>query len=191
MVGIQPELVEDIILVGSNMGYDYQAGSDLDIHIQLDKDKIGCDEEFVDQYFRLTKKDFDANHDIRFYNIPVEVYVEDVDDPYPKGAGRYSLFEDEWESEPTKDLPDPNSREIRMKVRTLTNEVQDLIDDRVDVSVMKKVRDKIRESRSNGLNSYGLSSQANVMFKELRNNGIIKKMKDYIVFRTDRELSLF
>ena len=173
------------------MGYDYQTGSDLDIHIQLDKDKVGCDQDFVDEYFRLAKKDFDATHDIKFYSIPVELYVEDVDDPYPKGAGRYSLYFDEWESEPTKDLPDPNSREIRMKVRTLTNEIQDMIDDRVSVSIMKQMRDKIRKTRSDGLNTYGLSSIDNVIFKELRNNGSIKKMTDYITHRVDRELSLY
>ena len=31
------------------MGYDYQEGSDLDIHIAVDKDQIGCDEEFLDE----------------------------------------------------------------------------------------------------------------------------------------------
>ena len=92
--------------------------------------------------FRLAKKEFDSIHDVQFYGIPVEVYVEDENDPSPMGAGRYSLFNDEWQSEPTKDLPDRNSRKVRTKVRSITNEVKDLIEDRVDIRILKTVKGK-------------------------------------------------
>ena len=191
MIDLNPDLVEDIVVTGSNTGFDYRDSSDFDIHLVVDKDQLNCDEEFVDEYFRLAKKNFDTEHDVTFYGVPVELYVEDVNDSPPSGAGRYSLFENEWLQKPTKDLPDENSSEVQMKVRTLSNEVDDLIADRVDVSHMKKMSDKIRHMRTKGLSRSGMSSVDNLIFKALRNNGTLQKIKNYITFRTDRELSLF
>jgi hypothetical protein len=43
------ELIEDIVLTGSHAGYNYTPFSDIDIHIIIDKNKLGC-ENLIDDF---------------------------------------------------------------------------------------------------------------------------------------------
>ena len=68
--------VKDIILVGSNVSYNYTKDSDLDIHIIADKDKLDCDSELYTLLYGAYRSLFNKNYDITIKGIPVEIYVE-------------------------------------------------------------------------------------------------------------------
>lgn len=56
--------VKDIILVGSNVSYNYTKDSDLDIHIIVDKDKLDCDPELYTLLYGAYRSLFNKNYDI-------------------------------------------------------------------------------------------------------------------------------
>lgn len=68
--------VKDIILVGSNVSYNYTKDSDLDIHIIVDKDTLDCDSEIYTLLYGAYRSLFNKNYDITIKGIPVEIYVE-------------------------------------------------------------------------------------------------------------------
>ena len=68
--------VKDIILVGSNVSYNYTKDSDLDIHIIVDKDKLDCDPQLYTLLYGAYRSLFNKNYDITIKGIPVEIYVE-------------------------------------------------------------------------------------------------------------------
>ena len=68
--------VKDVILVGSNVSYNYTKDSDLDIHIIVDKDKLDCDPELYTLLYGAYRSLFNKNYNITIKGIPVEIYVE-------------------------------------------------------------------------------------------------------------------
>lgn len=68
--------MKDIILVGSNISYNYTEDSDLDIHIIADKDSLDCSEEVYNLLYGAYRSLFNKNYDITIKDIPVEIYVE-------------------------------------------------------------------------------------------------------------------
>ena len=68
--------VKDVILVGSNVSYNYTKDSDLDIHIIVDKDTLDCDPEIYTLLYGAYRSLFNKNYDITIKGIPVEIYVE-------------------------------------------------------------------------------------------------------------------
>ena len=68
--------VKDIILVGSNVSYNYTKDSALDIHIIVDKDKLDCDPEIYTLLYGAYRSLFNKNYDITIKGIPIEIYVE-------------------------------------------------------------------------------------------------------------------
>lgn len=68
--------VKDIILVGSNVSYNYTKDSDLDIHIIADKESIKGNLELYTLLYGAYRTIFNKNYDITIKGIPVEIYVE-------------------------------------------------------------------------------------------------------------------
>ena len=68
--------VKDVILVGSNVSYNYTKDSDLDIHVIVDKDKLDCDPELYTLLYGAYRSLFNKNYNITIKGIPVEIYVE-------------------------------------------------------------------------------------------------------------------
>lgn len=68
--------VKDVILVGSNVSYNYTKDSDLDVHIIVDKDTLDCDPEIYTLLYGAYRSLFNKNYDITIKGIPVEIYVE-------------------------------------------------------------------------------------------------------------------
>ena len=68
--------VKDIILVGSNVSYNYTKDSDLDVHIIVDENKLDCDPELYTLLYGAYRSLFNKNYDITIKGIPVEIYVE-------------------------------------------------------------------------------------------------------------------
>ena len=59
-----------------------------------------------------------------------------------------------------------------------------------DLATLKKMKDRIKGMRDSAIQKAGEFSVENLVFKELRNRGILDKMTDHIRNLQDKKLSL-
>jgi len=169
--------LEDIILVGSSANYNWTKLSDVDLHLLIDFSQVKDPQLFKD-YVDSKKNEFNDKYDLKYKNHPVEVYVQDVDEPNA-AQGVYSLLRDEWVKIPKKeDIEVPDS-EIDKKAEPLMNQIDDLIADNATTPEdVKDLKSKIRRFRKSGLEAEGEYSLENLAFKKLRYNGYLEKLSD-------------
>lgn len=183
---IPKEAVKDVLLLGSSAGYNYTSFSDIDLHIVVDYDRVHKDCPVVQGYLFAQKSLFNKEHDITIYGIPVEVYAESTKDK-TQSNGVYSIKNGKWISEPKQIRPDEeNDTAIRAKY----NELQKAILDTNAQDEAQSILDKVYKMRKAGLESGGEFSVENIVFKKLRDNNLLRKLKDQIKISFDKELSL-
>jgi predicted nucleotidyltransferase len=69
--------VKDVVLVGSNVNYNYGPDSDIDLHIIADTSDYSNDmANLLDKTYNAYKTLFNQKYDLTIYEIPVEIYVE-------------------------------------------------------------------------------------------------------------------
>lgn len=71
--------LKDVKLVGSNCSYNYNDKSDLDIHLVMDTKSLKCPDNLYPLLYSAYRSIWNKNHDIDFYGIPVEIFVETDD----------------------------------------------------------------------------------------------------------------
>ena len=182
-IEVEVELtVQDIILTGSNASYNYTKDSDLDIHIIADTSKIEDTLNLHKVVYNAYKSAFNKKFEIELNKVPVEIYVETQDTPLVSN-GIYSVMNDEWVKEPTKDdIPEVDQEAIDKafkpwedRYNTLLNKITD---DTEDESEIDKFIDELYELRTKGLAGEGEYSIENLVFKEMRNNGYLDNLKE-------------
>ena len=89
-LGISSLKVEDITISGSSAAYTYTPHSDLDLHILVDFDKLP-DDEVYQELFNAKKTLYNDTHDIKVHGVPVELYVQDSNQPVVS-LGEYSIL---------------------------------------------------------------------------------------------------
>lgn len=188
---IPSNLVEDILLVGGSAGYNYTDKSDIDVHIVLDRAKLG-NRSLVDELLQTKKSLWGLQHHIRVAGLTVEGYAQDKLEEAPKSQGIYSILNDVWlrkpELPPTLDFL--NTPSFHSKVQSFMDRIDHLIDSNASSDNFKKLKDKIKEMRTSGLQKGGEYSHENYTFKTLRDLGYLDKMTDYVRNRQDKSLSL-
>ena len=98
--------IDDIILIGSNVSYNYTKDSDLDIHIVANTETLKCPENITNALYSAYRSLFNKKFDIDFYGIPVELYVE-TENSARVSNGVYSVKTDSWIKEPElTDIPE-------------------------------------------------------------------------------------
>lgn len=166
--------IVDIILTGSSANYNWTDYSDIDIHLVIDF-KTLSDIDSWRSFFSDKKKKFTDEYKISYKGKPLELYVQDVNEPHIS-SGVYSLLRSEWVIKPVYNKVDIDDEEIMMKAQPIMDEI-----DSINGSSPKEVqrlKDKIKRLRQNGLENGGEYSIENLAFKELRNSGYLKKLYD-------------
>ena len=178
---VPDKAVKDIVVVGGNANYNYTKYSDLDLHIVVDKSKIpDCDEEILDEYLKDKKTLWKLTHDVKMYGVPVEIYIQGLDETYGKDQGVYSLMKNKWIQKPVKTKFNPSDPVVKRKVADLKHKIEYLMGHRVDKpEILNDFKEKIRIMRQNAVRKGGEFSTENLAFKELRNLGLIDKFSDY------------
>jgi predicted nucleotidyltransferase len=174
--------VQDIILTGSNASYNYTKDSDLDIHIIADTSKIEDTLNLHKVIYNAYKSAFNKKFEIELNKVPVEIYVETQDTPLVSN-GIYSVMNDEWVKEPTKDdIPEVDQEAIDKAFKPWEKRYKALVDkitdETEDESEIDKFIDKLYELRQKGLAEEGEYSIGNLVFKEVRNNGYLDNLKE-------------
>jgi len=186
---IKPEAIVDIILVGGNANYNYTDFSDIDLHLVIDTDKMpNC--KMLEDYLKDKKQLWGLVHNISIYGHDVELYAQDKSVAYTMGQGVYSIKNDQWLVHPKKEFPNLADPAITSKVDQYKQKINTLIDSNADDAAFESLKKKFREMRTAGLKQAGEFSTENLVFKELRNQGYLDRMVNYINSRKDKELSL-
>ncbi len=175
--------LKDIKLTGSLANYNWSKFSDFDLHLVLDFSDVDDDEEFVRNYFMAKKGIWNDAHNITIYGFPVEVYVENEGESHT-ASGLYSILNDKWIVVPKKKEVMIDKDDISTKAKdyiSQTEDVQDLYDEgkyEEVITKVDKIKERLRNMRSSGLEKGGEYSVENLAFKVLRRADIISQLND-------------
>ena len=182
----------DVLITGSLANYNWSEYSDIDLHILLDFKEIYDDTELLEDYFKAKKDLWNNDHEnLTIYGFPVEVYVEDTADP-PQSAGKFSLFKNEWITEPT-DLSDAKLNEdfIKTEAAKIMTKIDDLRVSKEDPKVIYNKCDRLfeymKDVRKKGLETDAAEmSSGNIIWKVIRRSGYIERLVDIMVDAYDK-----
>lgn len=186
--------VSDVIdaeLVGSNVSYNYTDNSDLDVHLVVNMEAVSCDPALFQLACNAERSNFNKNYNITIKGIEIEMYVEDVK-ASTASNGIYSLYKDEWIKFPQKiTVPNYDSDEeyiaLLDKWKSLAETVLG------SANEAQQVQDYINNLynlRRTSIMTDGEFGKGNLVFKEIRNLGLLDKLKERQYELSSKELSL-
>ena len=182
------DIIEDIVLTGSHAGFNYTPYSDIDIHIIVDKSKLGC-ENLIDDFLFDKKKIFGEKHKITINDRDVEVYAQDMNEKLPKNEAVYSLLHDKWIIEPSKEKKELSDTKLIKKARYYRRLLKRLIEEG-NIKKIIDFKNKLKKMRQSGLNREGEFSVENIVYKDLRNRNLLEKLDDRLNYLIDRRFSM-
>ena len=181
-----PLNVVDVEVVGSNASYNYNENSDIDLHIIVNSEVTYVEPTILRQLYNDRKGAFNRDYDISVEGIPVELYIEDVNDGNATN-GRYSLLKQQWVLEPkpihyeipdiSQDLMSYQEKCASLLLSDSPEEVKQFIN---DLYMMRKL----------GLAEGGEASTGNLIFKELRSMNMLQDLKDHYYELRSKDLSI-
>jgi hypothetical protein len=182
-VGIDLD-VEDYTITGSNANFTWTDYSDLDLHVIITGEPTDEQREL----FTAKKALWAEQHDITIKGLPVECYVQGSKEPH-HSTGVFSLTKNKWLVEPKKIEPDVDDASIEAKKDAMLAVIEHALLAK-DLEKLQAVKEKITTMRRAGLESAGEWSVENIVFKILRNLGLIDQITEKIRELEDQELSL-
>lgn len=182
-IGIDLNVI-DYTITGSNANYTWTEHSDLDLHLIV-KGEV-TDE--ARELFNAKKALWGEQHDIRIKGLPVECYVQGEKEEH-HSTGVYSIVDSKWLVEPKKIKPEVDDAAVAAKEASMVHDVKAALQSR-NLERMQSMKDKITKMRKAGLERAGEWSVENLVFKLLRNRGLIDMLQEKIRELEDQALSL-
>lgn len=189
---VPASVVEDYLVVGSGANYNWNQYSDIDLHILMDFKKVAecCDGELVEEFLMNKKALWVATYDIEVNGLAVEVGPQDLVVEL-NSAAVYSIMENEWVKKPVIDEPELDKKAFDKKVKEMVAKVEKVLNKQASSDEIAAVRDEIKKMRkaslSKGNNEF---STNNLVYKALRNQGLVDKLKELQDEKYSEELSL-
>ena len=180
--------VEDVVLTGSLSNFNWSEFSDFDLHVIIDMDEYGDEDELYKELFNLKKQLFNTNHNIKIFGYDVELYAQDAEEPHIS-SGVYSIMNDEWINVPRKTNLEIDKKVLEDKIKNWTEKIDTAVENG-DIKILESIKDKLKKYRQSGLDDGGELSYENLVFKYLRRSGHIEKLFDSVNKGTDKELSV-
>ena len=189
-------VITDIVLTGSLANYNWSKYSDFDIHIIANYNQFPTSNlELYKELFNLKKAIFNKNHDIKIFGYETELYVEGEDEAH-FSSGVYSLLYDEWQHKPEKEDVKIDKKTIERKAKQWMDIIDGVLDNIEDEDIddakelIEKYKEKLRKFRTCGLQKNGEYSSENLVFKILRRNGYLEKLRGATHKILDKGLSM-
>ena len=182
-VGVDLDVV-DYTITGSNANYTWTEYSDLDLHLIIP----GTPTDEQRELFNAKKALWAEQHNITIKGLPVETYIQGEDEPH-HSTGVYSIVRDLWLVEPKKVKPEINDAAVEAKKDGVMRDIETAMLSK-DLMKLRAVKEKITKMRKAGLERAGEWSVENLVFKILRNLGLIDQIAEKIRELEDQELSL-
>jgi len=118
----------------------------------------------------------------------VECYVQGREEEH-HSTGVYSIADSQWLVEPKKTKPEVDDSAVERKKDSVIHDIENALLSK-DLDKLRLVKEKITNMRKAGLERAGEWSVENLVFKILRNLGLIDEIADKIRELEDQELSL-
>ena len=177
----------DIQLTGSLANYNWNEGSDLDVHVIIDFSKIDDNIDLVKKALDGQRFMWNLRRNIVIKSFDVELYIQDINEIH-NASGLFSLLDNKWLRVPKFNPPDIDEKDVTLKFKTLAREI-DEIESRLESTKEgeevtarelfdfgERLKSKIQKNRKQGLAEVGEFSVENLVFKKLRNEGYIEKL---------------
>lgn len=174
-LGISNLKIKDVTISGSNAAYSYTPHSDLDLHILVDFNELPNNEVYQ-ELFTAKKTLYNDAHDITVHGVPVELYVQDINQPV-QSLGEYSIVHDKWIRIPKKRRANFDQAATKAKYEKLG----DLIELALKSKDPKRVVDTIalvKRYRKSGLDKHGEFGPENLAYKAVRKQGLVQALYD-------------
>lgn len=184
---IIPVEILDVRVVGSNASYNYTEHSDLDVHIISNLELVGSPTEIVQALYNSERSNFNRTHNIKIKGIEVELYVEDVNSAVTSN-GIYSVIDDVWIKEP-QIIKERSVKIDKNELQDLVDSVQSVLDDG-DSGDIKDCINMLYLMRKDSIATDGEYGVGNLLFKEIRNRGLLSALKDKYNEMISDELTL-
>ena len=181
-----PLTILDINIVGSNASYNYTDKSDVDVHIITNFEEYGYPKEFIEAAMNSFKTNFNNKYDITYGGYNVEIYVEDVKSS-PQSNGIYSIFQDKWIKEPTK--IEPIDVDLEPEYSYFVDRIHKVLKDGNEENIVNLI-DELYLLRRNSLVVDGEFGKGNLIFKTIRNDGLLDALREKRVQLASKELSI-
>ena len=182
-IGIDLDVV-DYTITGSNANYTWTEHSDLDLHLIVEGE-VG---EAARELFNAKKALWGEQHNITIKGLPVECYVQGREEEH-HSTGVYSIADNQWLVEPKKIKPEVDDSAVEAKKDSVIHDIETALLSK-DLNRLRLAKEKITKMRQAGLERAGEWSVENLVFKILRNLGLIDEITDKIRELEDQELSL-
>jgi hypothetical protein len=182
-IGIDLNVV-DVTVTGSNANYTWTEHSDLDLHLIVK----GLPGEGARELFNAKKALWSEQHNITIKGLPVECYVQGQDEKH-HSTGVFSIINQEWLVKPKKIKPTVDDAAVDLKKDSIIHDIESALLSK-DLNNLRAVKEKISKMRKAGLERAGEWSVENLVFKVLRNLGLIDEISQKIQELEDQELSL-
>ena len=182
-IGIDLPVI-DYTITGSNANYTWTEHSDLDLHLIVKGTVTDAEREL----YNAKKALWAEQHTITVKGLPVECYVQGEQEEH-HSTGVFSIAKDQWLVEPKKIKPEVDDSAVERKKDSMVHDMETALLSQ-DLERLRRVKERITEMRKAGLDRAGEWSVENLVFKILRNLGLIDKISEKIRELEDKELSL-
>ena len=186
-LGLTDLEVKDITVSGSNAGYTYTPHSDIDLHLVVDIPQADTSEVYR-ELFNAKKYQYNDEHNLAIGGYPVELYVENANEP-PVSQGMFSVLNNDWINIPRKRKSTVNDNAVKSKYELMKHRIESAIESG-DLKRLTKTAARIKQMRQAGLAKNGELGPENLAYKILRTQGLIEKLYAARTAAKDQQLSL-
>lgn len=173
--------VLDVILIGSNANYNWTEHSDIDLHVVINYLHVGSNLYLVEKYLQAKKSVWNSKYPLTFKGMNIELYAQDVNENLHASVGIFSVMKNKWIRKPLADLISIDDDLIQQKAAPYEYEIEKIsaTDPEAETKI-KRLLIKLRNLRQAGLDAAGEYSLENLVFKYLRNKGLLDRLKDML-----------
>lgn len=182
-----PIEIVDITLVGSNASYNYNEFSDIDIHIVVNTEVLPYDTKMLKLLYNSARNKFNKDYNISIKKLAVELSIEDVNSTVCSN-GVYSVMNSVWIKEPvpiTDTLYDMTETSAYQK---LVTRIEDILQNPSSESI-KHMINNLYIIRKNSIMTDGEYGKGNLLFKAIRNSGLLQQLKEELYNIISKELT--
>ena len=183
-----PINIIDVRIVGSNASYNYNDNSDIDIHLVVNNETLPYDKEILKLLYNSARNRFNNSYDITIKGLPIELSIEDINSNVCSN-GVYSVTNNQWVKVPTKeDIKVEDVTNTRSYYK-LSEKINQLLENPSSPEIEAMIN-QLYMIRKNSILVDGEYGKGNLIFKAIRNEGLLDKLKQELYNILSKELTL-
>lgn len=183
-----PIEIVDITIVGSNASFNYNEHSDVDIHLIVNNEVLPYDSKILKLLYDSARNKFNREYDITIKGLPIELSIEDVKSNVCSN-GIYSVKNNNWIKLPEQiDISNIIDMTSTDSYEKLVNEINRILNNPTSESI-KQMINNLYIIRKNSIMVDGEYGKGNLLFKAIRNAGLLQKLKEELYNILSKELT--